>query len=85
MTKIFKGPDFIKYFIPILEVLQETGGSGTVAEVIDLVIEKMGISEEEQADQLKSGGSRVRIAFNGQDCTWSNQASWNPQEEEFGV
>jgi restriction system protein len=60
MTKIFKGPDFIKYFIPILEVLQETGGSGTVAEVIDLVIEKMGISEKEQADQLKSGGSRVR-------------------------
>jgi restriction system protein len=56
----FKGPDFIKYFIPILEVLQEIGGSGTVAEVIDLVIEKLGISEEEQADTVKSGGSRVR-------------------------
>ncbi len=56
----FKGPDFIKYYVPIIEVLQEIGGSGTVAEVIDLVIEKLGISEEEQADTLKSGGSRVR-------------------------
>ncbi len=58
--KKFKGPDFIKYFIPILDVLQEIGGSGTVVEVIDLVIEKLGISEKEQADTLKSGGSRVR-------------------------
>lgn len=60
MRKKYKGPDFLKYFIPILEVLHEIGGSGTVAEVIDLVIEKLGISEEEQAEQLKSGGSRVR-------------------------
>ena len=58
--KKFKGPDFIKYFIPILGVLQKIGGSGTVAEVIDLVIEKLGISEKEQADTLISGGSRVR-------------------------
>lgn len=56
----FKCPDFIKYFIPIFEVLQKIGGSGTVAEVIDLVIEKLEIPEEEQADTLKSGGSRVR-------------------------
>ncbi len=60
MTKPFKGPDFIKYFIPILKVLHEIGGSGNAAEVIDLVIEKMGITEEEQADQIKSGGSRIR-------------------------
>ncbi len=46
MTKTFQGPDFIKYFIPILEVLQETGGSGNAAETIDLVIEKTGITEE---------------------------------------
>ncbi len=33
-----KGPDFIKYFIPILEVLKSLGGSGTPSEVIDLII-----------------------------------------------
>ncbi len=55
-----EGPKFTKFFKPLLEVLQEIGGSGRVAEVIDLVLEKMVISEKEQAETLKSGGSRVR-------------------------
>jgi restriction system protein len=55
-----KGPQFTRFFRPILEVLKETGGSGTVAEVIDQVIEKMGISESEQAVTLKNGQSRIR-------------------------
>ena len=55
-----KGPQFIRFFRPTIEVLQEIGGSGSVAEVIDLVIEKMNISEEEQAVTNKNGGSRVR-------------------------
>jgi len=55
-----KGPQFIRFFRPIIEVLQETGGSGTVAEVIDLVIEKMVIPESEQQEILKGGQTRVR-------------------------
>ena len=55
-----KGPQFIRFFKPIIEVLKETGGSGTAAEVIDHVIEKMRISESEQAVTNKSGQSRVR-------------------------
>jgi restriction system protein len=55
-----KGPQFIRYFKPIIEVLEESGGSGTVAEVIDRVIEKMKISEREQETTLKNGQSRVR-------------------------
>jgi len=55
-----KGPEFTRFFIPILEVLKETGGSGTVAEVIDRVIEKMAIPESEQEVTLKNGQSRVR-------------------------
>ena len=47
-----KGPQFTRFFKPILEVLKETGGSGTVAEVIDKVIEKMVIPESEQAVTL---------------------------------
>lgn len=34
-----KGPQFTRFFGPVLEVLKETGGSGTVAEVIDRVID----------------------------------------------
>ena len=55
-----KGPQFTRFFKPIIEVLKETGGSGTVAEVIDRVIEKMGIPESEQEETLKNGQSRVR-------------------------
>ena len=55
-----KGSQFIRFFKPIIEVLKELGGSGTVAEVIDRVIEKMRIPESEQEVTLKSGQSRVR-------------------------
>jgi restriction system protein len=55
-----KGSQFIRFFKPVIEVLQETGGSGTAAEVIDHVIEKMGIPESEQEEVLKGGESRVR-------------------------
>lgn len=64
MTKR-KGPEFMRYFIPIVEVLRELGGSGLPAEVTDLVLEKLDISESEQAVTNKNGGSRVR-----------NQVAW---------
>lgn len=41
------GPDFMKYVLPIIEILKELGGSGNPSEVTDLVIEKYNISEEE--------------------------------------
>ena len=55
-----KGPQFTRFFKPIIEVLKESGGSGTIAEIIDHAIEKMEISENEQAVTLKNGQSRVR-------------------------
>jgi restriction system protein len=55
-----KGSQFIRFFKPLIEVLQETGGSGTAAEVIDHVVEKMGIPESEQEVTLKGGQSRIR-------------------------
>ena len=55
-----KGPQFTRFFKPIIEVLKESGGSGTIAEIIDRAIEKMEISENEQAVTLKNGQSRVR-------------------------
>jgi restriction system protein len=59
-----KGPQFIRFFKPVLEVLKETGGSGTAAEVIDRVVEKMKISEGEQQATNKNGQSRVKNQVN---------------------
>ena len=60
-----KGPQFLRFFIPVIEVLKELGGSGKPAEVTDIVIKKLNISEKEQEDTIKSGASRVR-----------NQVAW---------
>jgi restriction system protein len=55
-----KGPQFTRFFKPIVAVLRGLGGSGTVAEVIDLVIEKTATPESEQEVTLKNGQSRIR-------------------------
>lgn len=52
-------PQHFRYINPILDVLREIGGSGKSSEVIDLVVEKLGITEEELAEAIKSGPSRV--------------------------
>lgn len=60
-----KGPDFTKYFVPIIEILKELGGSGNPGEITDLIIEKYNISESELELRNKNGGSTVknRIAW----------------------
>ena len=55
-----KGPEFLRFCIPIVKVLRELGGSGRPAEVTDLVIEGMEIPEAEQEVTNKNGGSRIR-------------------------
>jgi restriction system protein len=60
-----KGPQFVRYFGPIIETLQELGGSGRPSEVEDSIIEKMNISNDEQTELLTSGQSRL-----------SNQIHW---------
>ncbi|MEZ4938571.1 MAG: restriction endonuclease [Crocinitomicaceae bacterium] len=59
MTKK-KGPEFIKYIKPIVETLRELGGSGNSGEVTDIVIEKMGITEEELEVVTKTGVPRIK-------------------------
>jgi len=55
-----KGPQFLTYVNPLLEILKENGGSGSVSDVIDRVIEKMKIPESVVSQPLPSGGSRVK-------------------------
>jgi restriction system protein len=63
--KTISGPDFMKYVIPIIEILKELGGSGNPSEVTDLIIEKYNITEAELELKNKNGGSTVknRIAW----------------------
>ena len=55
-----KGPKFLKYWIPLITVLKESGGAGTTSEIIDSVIAKMNIPEDELEKTLKSGALKVR-------------------------
>lgn len=63
-----KGPKFLRFYLPVIEVLGEMGGSASASEVIDQVIEKMQIPEKEQNVSLKSGALKIR-----------NQVQWAKQ------
>ena len=60
-----KGPQFIKYFQPVINALIELGGSGRPEEVEDVVAEQLGLSEEDKNEQIPSGQSR-----------FSNKVNW---------
>lgn len=55
-----KGPQFLTYINPILLTLQEMGGAGITADVIDKVIDRLNIPEEEVEKTNQSGQSTVR-------------------------
>ncbi len=52
------GPQFLRFYQPVIESLQDLGGSGRPSEVIDWIAARMDVSEEEQSEQLESGQSR---------------------------
>jgi restriction system protein len=62
------GPKFIRFFIPIIKALIESGGSGTSTEIVDRSLETAKISELEQEAVNKNGQSKVK-----------NQAHWARQ------
>lgn len=55
-----KGPEFLKYVNPVLTTLQENGGAGDSSDVIEQVIEKLGITEAELEETTANGQSRIR-------------------------
>jgi restriction system protein len=55
-----KGPEFIRFFKPIIEVMKSLGGSGTASEIVDRSIELAKVTEEEQQAVNKNGLSRVK-------------------------
>lgn len=63
-NKTIKGPVFIRFLKPVIEILKELGGSGNAGEVVDLVIDRMNISDEELSIVNKNGGSRIKNQVN---------------------
>jgi restriction system protein len=55
-----RGPEFIRFFRPILQVLVDSGGSGTASEIVDRSLELTKISESEQEAVNRNGQSRVK-------------------------
>lgn len=64
MTKS-RGPLFVQYFGPVLDVLRDLGGSGTRSEVTDAIAERLNVPESVQEETLASGESRFK-----------NQVAW---------
>ena len=60
-----KGPQFVRYFQPVVDALNKLGGSGRPEEVEDLIAEQFGLSEESRNEQIPSGQSR-----------FSNKVNW---------
>ena len=55
-----KGPEFLKYINPVLTTLQANGGAGNSSNVIDQIIESLGITDEELEEATSNGQSRIR-------------------------
>lgn len=68
-----KGPEFIRFFRPILELLLKSGGTGTPSEIVDRSIEIAQVSEAEQEAVNKNGQSRIE-----------NQVHWARQYLVWG-
>lgn len=60
-----KGPQFVRFFQPVINALVELGGSGRPEEVEDLIAEHLEISDEVRNEQISSGQSR-----------YSNKVNW---------
>ena len=58
--KKMKGPEFLKYINPVLTTLQSNGGAGESSDVIEQVIDKLGITEAELEETTSNGQSRIR-------------------------
>ena len=55
-----KGPEFLKYINPVLITLQANGGAGNASNVVEQIIERLGISDKDLEETNSNGQSRVR-------------------------
>jgi restriction system protein len=55
-----EGPQFVRYFGPLLDALRALGGSGTPDEVVERIASDLNVSDEVQNELLPSGEPRFR-------------------------
>jgi restriction system protein len=65
MMKQMSGPKFVQFFSPVIEALNELGGSGRPSEVRDVIARQLNISEQDRTDLLEGGAPR-----------FDNQVAW---------
>jgi len=63
-----RSAEFVKWMGPTLDALRALGGSGKPREVVDLIAERLGISDQKLEETLKSGQTR-----------YYNQVHWSRQ------
>ena len=61
-----RGPQFVRYFQPVIDAIVELGGSGRPEEVEDLIAEKLKLGDDIRSEQIPSGQSR-----------FSNKVNWS--------
>lgn len=57
-------PMHVKFFLPIISALKKLGGSGTITEIKDTLIEILNIPEEKLEEKYKSGVSKIDNQIN---------------------
>jgi restriction system protein len=88
-----RGPEFIRFFRPILEIMRSLGGSGTAAEIVDRSLELAKISESEQQVVTRTGIPRVKnqVHWARQYLVWagylgsSKWGVWNLTDKGLSV
>ena len=55
-----KGPEFLKFVNPVLTALQLNGGAGNSSDIIQQIIDKLGITENDLEETTSNGQSRIR-------------------------
>jgi restriction system protein len=63
--KIGNGPQFVRFFGPLLDALRKLGGSATPEEAVEQIAKDLGITDAEQDERLTSGEPRFK-----------NQVAW---------
>jgi len=56
---VAQGPKFIRFLWPIIAAIREMGGAARPSEVVDRVVDAVGITDDERAERTKSGTLRI--------------------------
>ena len=70
-----KGPEFIRFFRPIIQVMRNLGGSGTASEIVDRSLEVAQITEAEQQAVNKNGFHPLSLSMGILSLRCSNSTS----------